>query len=67
VPTICRFYGIVITINWREHNPPHFHARYAEFEAVFEIQPIAQSEGNLPRMARSMVLEWAALHQTGAA
>lgn len=28
VPEICRFLGIVIMINYNEHDPPHFHARY---------------------------------------
>ena len=26
MPEICRFYGIVITMNFSEHGPPHFHA-----------------------------------------
>ncbi len=63
MPEICRFYGMVITINWREHNPPHFHVRYAEYTGVFGILHIEQTEGQIPRRARSMVLEWAALHQ----
>ena len=29
MPEICRFLGIVITMYHREHEPPHFHARYA--------------------------------------
>jgi hypothetical protein len=24
VPEISRFFGIIITINYREHDPPHF-------------------------------------------
>lgn len=63
MPEISRFYGMVIIIHGREHNPPHFHVRYAEYEAVFGIQRIEQIEGELPRRARSMILEWAALHQ----
>jgi len=30
MPEISRFYGIAITMNYREHNPPHFHATYQE-------------------------------------
>jgi hypothetical protein len=32
MPTISIFYGIVIQMFWREHNPPHFHALYGEHE-----------------------------------
>ena len=32
MPTISRFYGIVIFMNYNDHNPPHFHARYQEQE-----------------------------------
>ena len=47
----------------REHNPPHFHAFYAEHEAVVDISTIRISEGALPSRAAALVLEWAALHQ----
>jgi hypothetical protein len=26
MPEISRFYGIIITINYDDHLPPHFHA-----------------------------------------
>jgi hypothetical protein len=30
VPTISRFYGIVIRMYFSDHAPPHFHAVYAD-------------------------------------
>lgn len=30
MPTISRFFGIVIQMVWREHSPPNFHALYAK-------------------------------------
>jgi len=30
MPTISVFYGIVIAMFYDDHQPPHFHARYAE-------------------------------------
>jgi phosphomannomutase len=33
VPRISAFYGIVIAMYFDEHPPPHFHARYGEFDA----------------------------------
>lgn len=37
MPTISIFYGIVIQMFWREHGPPHFHALYAEHEALIDL------------------------------
>ena len=40
MPRLSEFFGIIISIYWGDtglHNAPHFHARYAEFEAVFSI------------------------------
>ena len=34
MPTISVFYGIVIQMFWQDHAPPHFHALYAEHEAL---------------------------------
>ena len=27
MPEICRFFGIVIAMYYKEHTPPHFHAK----------------------------------------
>ena len=37
MPIISRFYGIVIVMYFNDHNPPHFHAKYAESEALFDF------------------------------
>ncbi len=38
MPTISRFYGIIIRMFFEEHAPPHFHAQYGEFKASINIQ-----------------------------
>ena len=63
MPEIARFYGMVVIIRLREHNPPHFHVRYAGDEASYAIRPIRLLKGGLPPRAERMVLEWAAFHQ----
>jgi hypothetical protein len=63
LPVISQFYGIAIRMFFREHLPPHFHAVYGEHELVVGVSPIAILEGKAPPRVRSMVLEWAALHQ----
>lgn len=48
---------------YNDHAPPHFHARYAEHEALIRIEPLGILKGFLPPKALSLVMEWAALHQ----
>jgi hypothetical protein len=63
VPVISRFLGISIRIYYRDHAPPHFHARYGAFEVLISIQTLSVLEGRLPPRALRLVLEWAALHR----
>ena len=63
MPELCRFYGIVIQMYYRDHPPPHFHAIYAGHKATIEIETLAFLDGELPARARGLVVEWAALHR----
>lgn len=63
MPTICSFYGIVIRMFFNDHAPPHFHARYGEFEATIDIASLSVIEGGLPSRALVLVGDWAALHR----
>ena len=58
MPTICRFYGILIQMYYDDHNPPHFHAIYGEYKAVISIKDLAILEGDLPPKAVGLVMEW---------
>jgi hypothetical protein len=44
---------------YNDHAPPHFHATYAEQEAVFTIDTLQSLRGMLARRARALVVEWA--------
>ena len=46
-----------------DHNPPYFHAFYAEYEALIEIDCISIFAGRLPPRAVGLVLEWTTIHQ----
>ncbi len=48
------FRGIKIYINWREQQPPHFHATYGGQEVI---------DGEIPNKQLKMLLGWAAFHQ----
>jgi len=63
MPEISRFYGIIIALYYNEHNPPHFHAKYAEFKAEIDIRTLQILKGELPKRAKAMVLEWADEHR----
>ena len=45
------------------HAPPHFHALYAEHEALIDLRDFRVIRGSLPRRAMGLVLEWAADHR----
>jgi hypothetical protein len=63
MPEICRFLGIIITMYFDEHNPPHFHVRYNEYRASMDIFTLNIIAGALPAKVRGLVEEWAELHQ----
>jgi len=63
VPRISAFYGIIITMHWREHLPPHFHAFYAGADAAIAIGSGDVIGGDLPPRALRLVREWAELHE----
>lgn len=46
-----------------DHAPPHFHARYAEHEALVAIEDGAVIAGGLPRRAQGFVREWLEIHR----
>jgi Domain of unknown function (DUF4160) len=48
---------------FNDHAPPHFHARYGEFEATIDIDTQEVIQGELPRRALNLVQEWAMIHR----
>jgi hypothetical protein len=57
MPTISSFYGISIVMNYKEHNPPHFHAFYGEYDISVEIKT-GVIIGTMPKRALKMIFEW---------
>jgi hypothetical protein len=62
MPEISRFLGIVIFMNFNEHPPPHFHARYVNYHITVEINT-GIVEGKFPKRALRLVLEWYEMHK----
>jgi len=63
MPKISEFFGIAIYMYYREHLPPHFHARYAESEVLVSIDDLSVLQGRIPPRALGLVMEWASRHQ----
>lgn len=64
VPRISAFYGIVIAMYFDDHPPPHFHARFGEFEAQVAISTAEVLHGSLPRRALALIGDGVELHRS---
>ena len=62
MPEICRFYGIVIRMFYNDHNPPHFHVDYQDYQAIVTIES-GLVKGEMPRRALKMIFDWLDLHK----
>ncbi len=62
MPVISRFLGIIITMLWNDHAPPHFHAKYGSYEITVNILT-GTVRGEFPKRALRLVLEWYDLHR----
>lgn len=47
---------------WDDHSPPHFHAKYGDYEITVEIES-GVVQGKFPKRALRHVLEWYELHR----
>ena len=59
MPCIKIIDSIKIYIYRRDHNPPHFHAIYAEYEELILIEKLNTYSGFIPRTQRKKVIKWA--------
>ena len=63
MPTISMFFGIIIRMyNTGEHNPPHFHAFYQGYRAVFDMEGEIL-EGEMPKRQTKLIAAWAEIHK----
>ncbi len=64
MPQISYFLGVIIRMFYRDHNPPHFHAVYGDFEGIIDIDKNEIIGGHLPPRVLGIVTEWTAMYQT---
>ncbi len=46
-----------------DHNPPHFHVKYNEYECFVSIIDFKIIEGSLPKKVEKLVTAWAEMYQ----
>jgi len=48
MPSYFIVFGVKIELYFKDHNPPHFHAIFSEYDALIEIKNQIIIQGNLP-------------------
>ncbi len=62
MPEICRFYGIILYLYWKDHNPPHVHFSYGEYDCNIRIIDRIV-DGQAPAKIIALVNRWIDLHE----
>lgn len=63
MPDISRFLGIIIYMNWADHAPLHFYAKYGDYKITVDIQT-GIVRGTFSKRALRAVLDWLDQHQS---
>jgi hypothetical protein len=63
MPIISAYFGIVIRMFYREHEPPHFHAEYQGQQAKFSFDGKMTAGNIASKTARRLIRQWASLHR----
>ena len=64
MPIISAFFGIIIRMFYKEHEPAHFHAEFQGQSAKFDLAGKMVAGEIRSRTARRLIREWAVLHRT---
>ncbi len=62
MPEITRFFGIVISLFYDDHNPPHIHARYGKYKVTIDIKT-HRFNGEFPPPGKKLILQWMKLNE----
>ena len=66
MPELCRFYGIVIKLIYKDdeqHHKPNVHVKYGDYKASVGIDGEVLA-GSLPVKQYHMVTAWLAIHES---
>lgn len=62
MPEICRFYGIMISMFAKDHNPPHIHIKYGDYYITISIEKEI-IKGEIPNPVLQKALKWLSIHR----
>jgi hypothetical protein len=63
MPIISAFFGIIIRMFYKEHEPPHFHAEHNANQAKFSFDGDLLAGEIRSRKARERIRTWALEHR----
>ena len=63
MPIIAVFFGIVVRMFYKEHEPAHFHAEHQGQDAKFDFTGKLLAGGIQSRTAVRLIRQWAVLHR----
>jgi len=58
MPEICRFYNMILSMNFNDHNPPHIHIRFNDLDSAILIASGEILVGSLPKKQLLLVQAW---------
>jgi len=63
MPTISIFFGLIIRMYYKDHQPPHIHVQYQSENAVIDILTGNITEGSLPTRQLRYAQAWVEIHR----
>lgn len=62
MPEISRFYGIIVAMFAKDHNPPHIHAKYGNYQVTITIEKGIVT-GEIPILILKKITIWINTHR----
>jgi hypothetical protein len=62
MPVISMFFGLIIRMYYKDHNPPHIHVEYGEWNASVDFNGKI-IVGELPEPQKKLVSAWCEIHK----
>ncbi len=63
MPIVSTFFGIVVRMFYKEHEPPHFHVEYQSQHAKCDFEGRITAGYIRSRTAQALIRRWAVLHR----
>ena len=63
MPTLSIFFGLIIRMYYKDHQPPHVHVQYQQYNAIIDIATGNLMEGQLPIRQMRLVQAWVEIHK----